>query len=101
MAMYSAQCLCTLVAAHSAIVTAVGVPLAAPSLLRFAVFALLLVHAAASRRWASSDGSDAFSQPAPEETASLASRLTLSWMASLLCEGNRSTLESYDLWELA
>lgn len=105
MAMYFVQWLCTLVSAHSIIVEQVGMPHAEASLLRVAIFTvLLLLHATAPRRLAKpsrDDGMHLFARPAPEETASLASRLTLSWIASLVWRGYGATLESHDLWDLS
>ena len=80
-AIYSVQWLCALVSAHSILVGQVGMPHTEASLLRVAVFSLLiLLHATASRHMTKplcDNGLDMFAQPAPEETASLASRLTV------------------------
>ncbi|KND87755.1 ATP-dependent bile acid permease [Tolypocladium ophioglossoides CBS 100239] len=105
MAIYFVQWLCTLVSAHSIIVGQVGMPHTEASLLRVAIFTmLLLLHATASRQLTKplcDDDMDLLVQPAPEETASLPSQLTMYWIASLVRQGYSTTLESHDLWDLA
>ncbi|PNY27495.1 ATP-dependent bile acid permease [Tolypocladium capitatum] len=104
MAIYFVQWLCTLVSAHS-VVDRVGMPHMEASLLRVAIFSLLLLlHATAPRQLTKpfcGDDTDRLARPVPEETASLASRLTLSWVASLVWQGYSTILESHDLWDLA
>ncbi|PHH93309.1 hypothetical protein CDD83_8008 [Cordyceps sp. RAO-2017] len=103
---YAAQWLFTLTRARFVFAVASEIPHLEATLLRFAIFtALLLHHALASKRLADpppgNDAADPPCTPTPEETASLASRLTQSWITNLIWKGRHEALESQHLWELA
>lgn len=100
---YLLQWLCMLVTAHSALIEKAAMRPMLPTLLRLAIFTtLLILYVTAARRPPENTlDSNTLTVAAPEDMASIASRLTLSWITSLVGKGHYSTLQYQDLCHLS
>ncbi|UNI13647.1 hypothetical protein JDV02_000370 [Purpureocillium takamizusanense] len=101
--LYAMQWFCLLVSAHSSLVQNKNKLWAALALLRLAAFTTLLaLHATAPRQ--STGNQDEYmsqmTEPAIEDTSSLFSLLTFSWMTNYVVKGQRSSLGQPDLGHL-
>lgn len=98
--LYSIQWVCSLVSAHSSLLQDDGRLRAVLALLFLATFTILLaLHATAPRQLTENldETTNGILEPAPEDTSSLISLLTLSWVTSYVAKGRRSSLEQPDL----